>query len=276
MQHAHPPLDGAARRVARRPACAALAGLAALIAGSATAGAAAVAIGLALHPAAAQATMLQERWELQTQRQAQTQTQAHTQTHAQTHAQTQPAPAGRPSDAVLHTAQRVRASADAAGLPFAVVDKRSAQLVVFHADGRLAGASPALLGRDLGDHTVPGVGERTQAGALQPGDATTPSGRFDARPGPSLAGDDVVWLDYGAAFAIHRVRPGPNLGNRLQRLATATPSDNRVSAGCVVVPVAFYESVVQPVLGQKRGVVYVLPDSGDNQPLWQALGRSGL
>ena len=30
--------------------------------------------------------------------------------------------------------------------------------------------------------------------------------------------------------------------------------------GCVVVPVAFYEQVVAPVLGHQRAVVYVLPE----------------
>ena len=39
------------------------------------------------------------------------------------------------------------------------------------------------------------------------------------------------------------------------------PEDRRISLGCVVVPVAFYESVIAPTLGQSRGVVYVLPES---------------
>jgi len=138
----------------------------------------------------------------------------------------------QPSASALLVAQRVRAAADAAGQPFAVVDKRAALLVVFHGDGRLAGTSPVLLGRDAGDGTAPGVGERTQAGTLRPGDATTPAGRFDTRSGQSLAGDSVIWLDYAAAFAIHRVRPGASLANRLHRLATPSPADNHVSWWC--------------------------------------------
>lgn len=157
------------------------------------------------------------------------------------------------------------AAGPATDRPWAVVDKANARLTVFHADGRLAGSTPALLGRDLGDRSVPGVGERAQTGRLRPGDRTTPAGRFDATPGRNTQGEAVVWVDYAAAFAIHRVRPGPGLADRLRRLASAWPDDNRVSAGCVVVPVDFYLSVVQPVLGQGRSTVFVLPDHGHAQ-----------
>jgi hypothetical protein len=37
--------------------------------------------------------------------------------------------------------------------------------------------------------------------------------------------------------------------------------EHRISAGCVVVPQAFYDSVVQPVMGHGRTVVYVLADN---------------
>ncbi len=159
-------------------------------------------------------------------------------------------------------ASRVLASADSAGRPFAIVDKQAATLMLFHADGSLAGSSPALLGRDVGDHSVPGVGGRTQTGTLRPGDATTPAGRFQSQPGRNLQGEDIVWLDYEAAFAIHRVRPGAAQAVRLRRLADSNAKGKRVSAGCVVVPVAFYERVVRPLLGRGHGVVYVLPDNG--------------
>ena len=159
-------------------------------------------------------------------------------------------------------ASRVLAAADSAGRPFAIVDKQAARLMLFHADGSLAGSSPALLGRDRGDHSVPGVGERTQTGTLRPGDATTPAGRFESEPGRNLQGEDIVWVDYEAAFAIHRVRPGATQAGRLRRLAASDAQGKRVSAGCVVVPVAFYERVVHPLMGRRVGVVYVLPDNG--------------
>ena len=170
----------------------------------------------------------------------------------------------------------VLASGDATGRPFAIVDKQAAVLMLFHADGRLAGSSTALLGRDPGDHSVPGVGERAQTGALRPGDATTPAGRFDSQPGRNLQGEHIVWVDYETAFAIHRVRPGAAQAGRLQRLASLDVHDKRISAGCVVVPVAFYERVVQPLLGRRAGVVYVLPDNPKHANPWIEIARQGL
>jgi hypothetical protein len=170
-----------------------------------------------------------------------------------------PAQAAAPDPMVY--AQQLVASGDPGDRPFAIVDKRAARLIVFHADGRVAGTSPALLGRSPGDHSVPGVGARTQAGRLRPGDATTPAGRFPSEPGRNLQGEAIVWLDYDAALAIHRLRPGPGLRDRARRLATPTADDNRVTAGCVVVSPAFYAAVVQPVLGRKRGVVYILAET---------------
>jgi hypothetical protein len=55
--------------------------------------------------------------------------------------------------------------------------------------------------------------------------------------------------------------------DRARRLATPSPSDNRVSAGCVVVPVEFYATVVQPLLGLGRGVVYVMPEQAPGPTL---------
>lgn len=158
-------------------------------------------------------------------------------------------------------AQWVMQSADHRGLPFAVVDKKGAHLYVFDAEGRLSGATPALLGQVVGDESAPDVGAHTQAGEVPMHERTTPAGRFISTPGQNLDGEHVVWVDYGSAFAIHRLRPGASMRAREARLASASPGDNRASLGCVVVPAAFYESVVQPVLGRSRAVIYVLPET---------------
>lgn len=168
----------------------------------------------------------------------------------------------------------VQRSGDAQGRPFAVVDKRNARLYVFDADGRLAGSTVALLGAARGDDTVPGVNERVQAGRIRAEDRTTPAGRFEAVPGRNLQGEDVVWVDYDSAFAIHRVRPGKSWKERAERLASASAAGKRVSWGCVVVPVAFYEEVVARVLGSTRSVVYVLPETRPAQALFSALASS--
>ena len=165
----------------------------------------------------------------------------------------------QPSPAARQAAQRA-AAGDAAGKPFAIVDKPGAMIYVFNARGRLTGASPALLGLTPGDTGVPGVGKRPLA-AIRPHERITPAGRYETEPGINLEGEPVVWFDYDEGLAIHRVRPGPTHEQRLQRLASATPDDNRISLGCVVVPVAFYEQVVATTLGRRAGVVYVLPEA---------------
>ena len=176
-------------------------------------------------------------------------------------------PVTRDAGAVL---EWVRESGDASGRPFAVVDKRAARIYVFDAAGRLAGESPVLLGSAPGDHTIPGVGARAQTGHVPAEERTTPAGRFEASPGINNTGEHVVWVDYESAFAIHRLRPGFAFKARADRLGTDLADDKRVSWGCVVVPVAFYQQVVERVLGKSRSVVYVLPEA---QPLRNVFGE---
>jgi hypothetical protein len=165
------------------------------------------------------------------------------------------------SDDARFVADWVMESADHGGLPFVVVDKKDARIYVFEASGKLSGAAPALLGQAVGDESAPNVGAHTQAGEVPMHERTTPAGRFISKPGRNLGGEHVVWVDYASAFAIHRVRPGASLRSREARLASASPDDNRASLGCVVVPEAFYEQVVQPLVGQNRAVIYVLPET---------------
>lgn len=166
------------------------------------------------------------------------------------------------SSAALAYAEHVRATGDHQALPFAIVDKLASRILVYRADGSLAGSSTVLLGRTKGDAITPGVGERTQSKQLRLADRTTPAGRFLSEPGHNASGEAVVWVDYDAAFAIHRLRPGPAWERRAQRMASDNLLDKRISAGCVVVPVAFYLDVVEPVLGQQKGVVYVMTEDG--------------
>ena len=154
----------------------------------------------------------------------------------------------------------VRASGNNAGMPFALVDKRGAAVHVFDAQGSWQGSSPVLLGLAPGDHSVPGIGERPMS-QIAPHERTTPAGRFVSEPGRNLQGEDIVWIDYDDAVSLHRVRPGNPAERRLQRLATGTPDDNRISFGCVNLPVAFYDRFIAPTLGHQTGVVYVLPET---------------
>ena len=55
------------------------------------------------------------------------------------------------STPALDLARQVLESADHRSLPFAIVDKQAARILVFRNDGSLAGVSPALLGQTVGD-----------------------------------------------------------------------------------------------------------------------------
>lgn len=164
-------------------------------------------------------------------------------------------------------AKWIGTSGDAAGKAFAIVDKKNARMHLFDARHRLVASTSVLLGQTVGDHTVSGVGERAQAGRVGMHERTTPAGRFETEPGRNLTGEDIIWLDYDAALAIHRVRDGAHMAGRIDRLKTATPDDNRVSWGCVVVPVDFYLDKVHPVFSRSAGVVYVMPESGSPEQL---------
>jgi hypothetical protein len=157
--------------------------------------------------------------------------------------------------------------ADHRGRPFAVVDKRGARIHVFEPSGVLVGASAVLLGLAAGDRdAVPSIGERSVM-SLLPQERTTPAGRFDTEPGHNDRGEAIVWFQYDAALAIHRLRPAPAHERRPQRLASPDPAERRITFGCVVVPVSFYEDVIAPTLGSRRGVVYVLPEEGSVEAL---------
>jgi len=157
-------------------------------------------------------------------------------------------------------AQWISRTQDNQRLPYLLVDKRAARVHVFSAAGKLQASSPVLLGLARGDHSVPGIGERPMS-AIAPHERTTPAGRFLSEPGHNLKGEDIVWIDYDAAVSLHRVRTANAADRRLQRLATATVADNRISYGCVNVPQQFYERNVAPVWGKQPGVIYVLPET---------------
>ena len=157
---------------------------------------------------------------------------------------------------------------DHQGMPFVIVDKVQARVFVFQPDGKLSGATPALMGSAQGDDSVSGIGEREMS-AILPHERTTPAGRFVSVPGINSVGEDIVWVDYNAAVSMHRVRAKEPKEQRLQRLASATPDDNRISYGCINLPADFYDSVLKPALGTRQGVVYVLPET---RPLQSVFG----
>ncbi|MGE0498210.1 MAG: hypothetical protein AB7I35_11870 [Ramlibacter sp.] len=157
-------------------------------------------------------------------------------------------------------ARWVARTGDNRGMNFVILDKKQARVFVFGPDARLRGASPVLLGFAPGDDSVAGIGKRPIA-QVRPHERTTPAGRFVAEPGRNTLDEEVIWVDYDAAVSMHRVRATVASERRLERLATPTPDDNRISYGCINVPVTFFEQVLQPAFDKRYGVVYVLPET---------------
>jgi hypothetical protein len=168
---------------------------------------------------------------------------------------------------VRHVANWAVDSGDHGGLPFVVVDKVESRVFVFDAQGRLRGASPALVGAAHGDNSVPGIGSR-KISSILPEERTTPAGRFTARMGRGPSGEDILWVDYEGALALHRVVTNVPQERRLQRLQSKLAQDRRITYGCINVPVKFYETVVQPTFSESPGVVYILPESRPPQELF--------
>jgi len=166
----------------------------------------------------------------------------------------------RASRDARHVADWALDSGDSEGKAFVLVDKKDARVYVFNPRGRLIAAAPALIGAAVGDDPVPGIGEKPLAEVL-PDEKTTPAGRFVAEPGVNATGEDVVWVSWDLAVSMHRVRPLVKSERRLQRLASATAKDNRISFGCINLPVAFYEKVLRPTVKRSGAIVYVLPET---------------
>ena len=60
---------------------------------------------------------------------------------------------------------------------------------------------------------------------------------------------------------MHRVRAIEPAERRLERLAFPGTDDNRISGGCINIPIRFYENVMQPAFAAGRGTVYVMPEA---------------
>jgi hypothetical protein len=152
---------------------------------------------------------------------------------------------------------------------FVIVDKADARVYVFGPDGKLKDSAPALLGAARGDDSFPGIGDKPLA-QVRPEEKTTPAGRFVAEPGRNANGEDIVWVDYKAAVSMHRIRPLVAQERRLERLATRTIEDNRISFGCINLPVTFYEDVLSPTVKKYGAIVYVLPETRSAQKVFGA------
>jgi hypothetical protein len=179
------------------------------------------------------------------------------------------------SDDARQMADWVVDSGDNRGLPFVIVDKKNAKVFVLDHDGQLLGATPALLGLARGDDSAPGIGNR-KLSDIRPEERTTPAGRFVAALGLNLGNQEVLWVDYRSALALHSVLTRDSQERRLQRIATTSPLDKRITFGCINVPSKFYNKVVRPAFTGTNGIVYILPEIKSIAEVFFAPNRLGV
>ncbi|WP_447750395.1 hypothetical protein [Sphingopyxis fribergensis] len=164
------------------------------------------------------------------------------------------------SDAVTRVADWIAASGDNHSLPYIIIDKPAAALLLFDATGKPLGQVPVLLGVALGDEATPGIGSKNLA-EIGPAERTTPAGRFLAKYGLAAGRQRVLWVDYATSVALHPIPKGNPKEKRRQRMLSPGIDDNRITFGCINLPIAFYGKSVRPLFQKKGGYVYVLPDT---------------
>jgi hypothetical protein len=170
-------------------------------------------------------------------------------------------PAIVPSADAARVADWIAGSRDNHGLPYVIVDKNNAALLLFDAKGKAIAAVPVLIGIAPGDDATPGVGSKNLA-EIGPAEKTTPAGRFLAKFGLAVGKAKVLWVDYTNSVALHPIPPAANKKeHRRERLLSPTPEDNRITFGCINVPSAFYTQNLSPMFRRKGGYVYVMPDT---------------
>lgn len=165
------------------------------------------------------------------------------------------------SEAAIRVSNWVSATRDNAKLPYMIIDKPSASLVLFDAKGKLLGTSPVLLGIALGDEATPGIGSKNLS-EIGPAEKTTPAGRFLAKFGVAAGNQRVLWVDYATSVALHPIPPVTKANkkdHRKERMLSPAIDDNRITYGCINVPKAMHARV-STLFRKKGGYVYILPD----------------
>lgn len=165
-----------------------------------------------------------------------------------------------PPPDVSRMANWIAVAHDNGKLPYIVIDKHTASLFLFKANGKSMGQTPVLIGMGVGDDSSPGIGAKNLS-QIGPAERTTPAGRFVAKFGRAFGHTRVLWVDYANSVALHAVITTNKKERRVARLLSPTPDDNRISFGCINVGTPFYTKQVLPLFGKTGGVVYILPDT---------------
>ena len=159
------------------------------------------------------------------------------------------------SQEASNTINWVKATHDNNGKVFVVADKNEGKIHVVDNNGKVLDTQNAIFGRNKSNDNVAN---------------STPSGRFKLQKALTtkasdkrVFGDDVLTLTDtvtgnnvtkkdGGVIAMHRLWNKPE---RVKAINSATASDNYMSAGCINVPTAFYNSTVDSLDG---AMVYIL------------------
>lgn len=159
------------------------------------------------------------------------------------------------SQEASNTINWVKATHDNNGKVFVVADKNEGKIHVVDSNGKVLDTQNAIFGRNKSNDNVAN---------------STPSGRFKLQKAlttkaadkrifgsdvltltDTATGKDITKAD-GGVIAMHRLWNKPE---RVKAINSATPSDNYMSAGCINVPTAFYNSAVDNLDG---AMVYIL------------------
>ena len=159
------------------------------------------------------------------------------------------------SQEASNTINWVKATHDNNGKVFVVADKNEGKIHVVDNNGKILDTQNAIFGRNKSNDNVAN---------------STPSGRFKLQKAlttkaadKKIFGSDVLTLTDtatgkditkadGGVIAMHRLWNKPE---RVKAINSATESDNYMSAGCINVPTAFYNSAVDSLDG---AMVYIL------------------
>lgn len=159
------------------------------------------------------------------------------------------------SQEASNTINWVKATHDNNGKVFVVADKNEGKIHVVDNNGKVLDTQNAIFGRNKSNDNVAN---------------STPSGRFKLQKAlttkaadkkifgsdvltltDTVTGKDITKAD-GGVIAMHRLWNKPE---RVKAINSATASDNYMSAGCINVPTAFYNSAVDNLDG---AMVYIL------------------
>lgn len=166
-----------------------------------------------------------------------------------------------PSAETTRVADWIAASGDNQDLPYLIIDKNAATAYLFDAEGEAHGQAPVLIGVAVGDDASPGIGSKNLA-EIGPAEKTTPAGRFLAKFGMAAGRQRVLWVDYATSVALHMIPKGASKKEkRRERMLSKTSDDNRITFGCINVPIVFYTKSLTPLFRKEGGYVYVLPDT---------------